>query len=63
MILEDMARTAEYINDLRTEVVKDIYTTCRIARLRIAKIVEVRSFANKLNDMESLLEVIDFLDK
>ena len=26
-ILEDMANNAEHINDLRTEVVKDIYTT------------------------------------
>ena len=63
MILEDMTRSAEYINDLRTEVVRDIYNTCRVARMRIAKIVEVRSFANKLNGMDSLLEVIDFLDK
>lgn len=58
-----MSNNAEHINDLRTEVVKDIYTTCKIARTRIAKIVEVRSFANKLSDLEALLEVIDFMDK
>lgn len=58
-----MSNTAEHINDLRTEVVADIYTTCRVSRVRIAKIIEVRSFANKLNDLESLLEVLDFIDK
>ena len=63
LILEDMSNGAEYIGDLRTEVVQDIYTTCRVSRLRIAKIIEVRSFANKLTDLESLLEVLDFIDK
>lgn len=63
MILEDMSKNAKYINDLRTEVVRDIYMTCRISRIRIAKIIEVRSFANKLSDMDALLEVVDFLDK
>ena len=63
LILEDMWNTAEHINDLRTDVVQDIYTTWRISRVRIAKIVEVRSFANKLNDLEALLEVLDFIDK
>lgn len=58
-----MCKNAELINDLRTEVVREIYMTCKIARIRIAKIVEVRSFANKLDDLESLLEVIDFIDK
>lgn len=63
MILEDMCTNAEHINDLRTETVSDVYTTCKISRARIAKIVEVRSFANKLDDLESLLEVLDFMDK
>lgn len=63
MILEDMCSNAENINDLRTETVSDVYTTCRISRARIAKIVEVRSFANIIEDLESLLEVLDFLDK
>jgi hypothetical protein len=63
MILEDMANNSEHINDLRTEVVSDIYTTCKVSRVRIAKIIEVRSFANKLEDLESLLEVLDFIDK
>ena len=63
LILEDMSNNAEHINDIRTEVVQDIYNTCRISRARIAKIIEVRSFANKLNDLESLLEVLDFIDK
>jgi len=63
MILEDMSNNAEYITDLRTDIVHDIYTTCRVSRARIAKIIEVRSFANKLNDLESLLEVLDFIDK
>lgn len=63
MILEDMSNSAEYIDDLRTEVVNDIYITWRISRIRIAKIVEVRSFANKLDDLEALLEVLDYIDK
>jgi hypothetical protein len=58
-----MGNNAEHINDIRTEVVKDVYLTCKITRVRIAKIVEVRSYANKMEDLEALLEVLDFLDK
>lgn len=58
-----MGNNAEHINDIRTEVVKDVYMTCKITRVRIAKIVEVRSYANKMEDLEALLEVLDFLDK
>jgi len=45
-IMEDMASNAQYINDLRTELARDIYYECKYAWYWLAKIIEVRSFAN-----------------
>ena len=34
-----------------------------MSRHRIAKIIETRSFNNKLDGMDDLLEALDFMDK
>ena len=63
MILEDMAKEAKTYKDINTEVTRDVYNECRMSRHRIAKIIETRSFNNKLHGMEELLGALDFMDK
>ena len=63
IILEDLGKEAKTFNDLATEVARDVYNECRMSWFRIAKIIETRSFHNKMHGMEELLEALDYMDK
>jgi len=58
-----MQKNAKSIHDLRQDLARDIYFECKYARYRLAKIIEVRSYANNTLNMEELLEVVDYVDK
>lgn len=62
--MEDIQLSSEVIDDLKSEVASDIYSTCLMMRRKLARIVQAKSFQNV--DMESvseLLEIIDYIDK
>lgn len=58
-----MCDNAKVFDDFQSEVTKDVYNECRFARHKIAKIIEARSFNNKLDGMEELLSALDYMDK
>jgi len=63
IILEDLGKEAKTFKDLATEVARDVYNECWMSRFWIAKIIETRSFHNKMSGMEELLEALDYMDK
>lgn len=40
-----------------------MYNDCQYERFKIAKMIEVRSFANNTSGMSDLLDVMDYMDK
>lgn len=58
-----MWQNAQSIHDLRTEIARDIYFECKYTWYWLAKIIEVRSFANNTLNMDELIEVVEYIDK
>ena len=62
-ILEDISLSAELVEDMKSEIATDIYSTCFMMRRKVARMVQAKSFQNiEFDRVSELLEIMDFID-
>ena len=63
-ILDDIRNSATELEDLQTDIAKEIYSTCTEIRQRMVKIITAKSNLGKdVDSIPSYLQCFDFVDQ